>query len=170
MAPQLRTLGVGAKVTCLSKYVHPSHHIHEKYPNPVSRHCLEGCVVVHQELKKVSQHIRDKYPNPVCGHHLEVCVVVRQELKKVSRRDQLCIIVHHNNFKTADGTIVELHVVKSYWKVVEEGDSDFFFLMILLQRRRGSRNQFQLHCLMSSIKQSMDNPPKTTQSKHSMGW
>ena len=97
MAPQLRRLGVGAKVTCLSKFVHPS------------------------------QHIRDKYPNPVSGHRLEGCVVVRQELKKVSRRDQLCIVVHHDEFKTADGTIVELHAVKRYWKVVEEGDSDFFF-------------------------------------------
>ena len=97
MAPQLHRLGVGAKVTCLSKFVHPSQHIRDKYPNPVSGHCLEGCVVV--------------------------C----QELKKVSRRDQLCIIVHHDEFKTADGTIVELHAVKRHWKVVEECDSDFFF-------------------------------------------
>ena len=97
MALWLHRLGVGAKVICLSKFVHPS------------------------------QHIRDKYPNPVSGHRLEGCVVVRQELKKVSRHDQLCVIVHHNEFKTADSTIVELHAVKRYWKVVEEGDSDFFF-------------------------------------------
>ena len=54
-------------------------------------------------------------------------MVDRQELKKVSRHDQLCIVVHHDEFKTADGTIVELHAAKRYWKVVEEGDSDFFF-------------------------------------------
>ena len=54
-------------------------------------------------------------------------MVVRQDLKKVSRCDQLCIIVHHDEFKTADSTIVELHGVKRYWKVVEEGDSDLFF-------------------------------------------
>ena len=136
MAPQLCRLGVRAKVTCLSKFVHPSQHICDKYPNPVSGHCLEGCVVVCQELKKVSRH------------------------------NQLCIVVHHDEFKTADSTIVELHAVKRYWKKATVISS----LMILLQRRRGRRNQFQLHCLMSSIKQSMDNPLKTTQSKHSVGW
>ena len=97
MALQLCRLGVGAKVTCLSKFVHPSQHICDKYPNPVSGHCLEGCVVV------------------------------RQELKKVSRHDQLCVVAHHDEFKTADSTIVEVHAVKRYWKVVEEGDRDFFF-------------------------------------------
>ena len=97
MALQLRRLGVRAKVICLSKFVHPSQHICDKYPNPVSGHCLERCVVVCQELKKVSRH------------------------------NQLCIVVHHSEFKTADSIIVELHVVKRYWKVVEEGDSDFFF-------------------------------------------
>ena len=45
----------------------------------------------------------------------------------MSRHDQLCIVIHHDEFKTADGTIVELHVVKRYCKVVEEGDIDFFF-------------------------------------------
>ena len=89
--------------------------------------------------------------------------------KKVSRHDQLCIIVHHDKFKTADGTIVELHGVKRYWKVVEEGDSDSFFDDPVAMRR-GRRNQFQLHCLMLLIKQSTDNPLKTTQLKHSVGW
>ena len=97
MAPQLRRLGVGAKCSCLSRFVHPS------------------------------QHIRDKYPNPVSGHRLEGCLTIRQEVKEVSRRDQLCIIVHHDDFKTADGEFIELHAVKRYFKVTEEGDLDLFF-------------------------------------------
>ena len=97
MAPQLRRLGVGAKCSCLSRFVHPS------------------------------QHIRDIYPNPVSGHHLEGCLTIPQEVKKVSRRDQLCIIVHHDDFKTADGEFIKLHAVKRYFKVTEEGDPDLFF-------------------------------------------
>ena len=45
----------------------------------------------------------------------------------MSRRDQLCIIVHHDDFKTADGEFIELHAVKRYFKVTEEGDPDLFF-------------------------------------------
>ena len=97
MALQLRRLGVRAKCSCLSHFVHPS------------------------------QHIRDKYPNPVSGHRLEGCLTIRQEVKKVSRRDQLCIIVHHDDFKMADGEFIELHAVKQYFKVTEEGDPDLFF-------------------------------------------
>ena len=48
MAPQLRQLGVGTKTSCLSKFLHPSEQIRNKYPNPVAGHCLEGCVVVWQ--------------------------------------------------------------------------------------------------------------------------
>ena len=97
MAPRLGRLGVGAKVSCLSRFIHPSHEIREKYPNPVS------------------------------GHRLEGCTTIRQEVKKVSRRDQLCIIVHHDGFKTAEGDYIELHAVKRYWKVSEEGDTDLLF-------------------------------------------
>ena len=45
----------------------------------------------------------------------------------MSRRDQLCVIVHHDDFKTADGEFIELHAVKWYFKVTEEGDPDLFF-------------------------------------------
>ena len=97
MAPQLHCLGVGVKVTCLTRFLHPS------------------------------EHIRAKYPNPVSGHRLEVCVAVHQELKKVTRKDQLCVIVHHDNFKTAEDVFIKLHAVKHYFKVTEEGDQDLFF-------------------------------------------
>ena len=97
MAPHLRRLGVGAKTSCLSKFIHPS------------------------------EHIRNKYPNPIQGHRLEGCVVVRQEVKKVSRRDQLCVVIHHDDFKTSSDDFVELYAVKRYLKVTEEGSPDYFF-------------------------------------------
>ena len=80
------------------------------------------CQFVH-----LSQYIGDKYPNPVSGHHLEGCLTIHQEVKKVSRQDQLCIIVHHDDFKTADGEFIKLHAIKWYFKVIEEGDPDLFF-------------------------------------------
>ena len=96
MAPQLRQLGVGAKTSCLSKFLHPS------------------------------EQIRNKYPNPVAGHRLEGCVVVRQEMKSMSWKDQLCIVVQHDDFKAGDDHI-ELHAVKCYFRVTTEGDLDLFF-------------------------------------------
>ena len=96
MAPQLRRLGVGAKTSCLSKFLHPS------------------------------EQIRNKYPNPVAGHRLEGCVVVRQEIKSVSRKDQLCVVVRHDDFKAGEDHI-ELHAVKRYFRVTMEGDPDLFF-------------------------------------------
>ena len=37
------------------------------------------------------------------------------------------LIVHHEDFKNDNDTYIELHVVKRYWKVHKEGDSDYFF-------------------------------------------
>ena len=45
----------------------------------------------------------------------------------MSRQDQLCIIIHHDNFKTVDGEFIKLHAIKQYFKVTEEGDPDLFF-------------------------------------------
>ena len=54
-------------------------------------------------------------------------MVVHQELKKVTRKDQLCVIVHHDNFKTTEDAFIKLHAVKHHFKVTEEGDQDLFF-------------------------------------------
>ena len=54
-------------------------------------------------------------------------MVVRQEVKKVSRRDQLCVMVHHNDFKTSSDDFIKLYAVKHYMKVTEEGSPDYFF-------------------------------------------
>ena len=50
-----------------------------------------------------------------------------QEVKNVSRRDQLTLIVHHKEFKHADGTFIELYTIKRYWKVHQLGHLDYFF-------------------------------------------
>ena len=96
MALQLRRILVRAKTSCLSKFMHPSEHIRNIFPNPVAGHCLEGCIVV------------------------------RQEVKHVTKRDQLCFVVQHNDFK-ADDKHIKLHAVKRYFRVMEEGDPDLFF-------------------------------------------
>ena len=73
-----------------------------------------------------SEHMRNKFPNPVPGHRLEGCIAVRQEVKHVTKRDQLCVVVRHDDFK-ADDEHIELHAVKRYFQVMEEGDPDLFF-------------------------------------------
>ena len=42
-------------------------------------------------------------------------MVVRQEVKKVSRRDQLCVVIHHDDFKTSSDDFVKLYAVKRYF-------------------------------------------------------
>ena len=46
-----KTHGVGATVSCLIKFLHPSELIRNKFPNPVNGQRLDGCITVRQELK-----------------------------------------------------------------------------------------------------------------------
>ena len=93
---QTKQHGKGAIVSALSRLIHPS------------------------------EHIRNKFPNPVHGHQLAGCVTLRQEVKKVNHKDQLCLIVHHDDFKN-DDDFIELHAVVKHWKVEVEGDPDLCF-------------------------------------------
>ena len=97
MAPRLGHHGDGATVSALIKFIHPS------------------------------EHIRNKFPNPCSGQRLLDCITIRQEVKPVSRKEQLTLIVHHEDFKNDDDSYIELYAVKRYWKVHKEGDSDYFF-------------------------------------------
>ena len=47
--------------------------------------------------------------------------------KEGLRRDQLCVVIHHNDFKTSSDDFVKLCAVKCYLKVTEEGSPDYFF-------------------------------------------
>ena len=71
-------------------------------------------------------------------------MVVCQELKKVTRKDQLCVIVHHDDFKTMEDVFIEIHAVKRYFKVTEEGNQDLFFDAVV----EGSEEQANplIHC------------------------
>ena len=53
--------------------------------------------------------------------------MICQEVKNVSRRDQLTLIVHHKEFKHADGTFIKPYAIKQYWKVHQLGHLDYFF-------------------------------------------
>ena len=97
MAPSSCEYGVGAIVSALIRFIHPS------------------------------EHIRRKFPNPVAGQQLSDCQTVRQEMKKVSRKDQLVIVVHHEDFKTEEGDFIDLYAAKRYWKVHKGGDADLRF-------------------------------------------
>ena len=56
-----------------------------------------------------------------------LCITVRQEVKKINRREQLLLVVMHDDFVNGEGNHQELHGVKKYWQVETEGDQDFFF-------------------------------------------
>ena len=88
----------GGTVSCLIKFLHPS------------------------------QLIRNKFPNPTSGQRLEGCITVCQEVKRINRKDQLSIVIHHNDFKEADEEMFqELYAVKKHFTIQAEGDPDFFF-------------------------------------------
>ena len=82
MALQSDNHGVGAIVSALLRFIHPS------------------------------EHIRNKFPNVVQGQQLENGITIRQEVKKVSRKEQLVLVVRHEDFKNPDNSYIELHGMK----------------------------------------------------------
>ena len=128
--PHTKHLGKGAIVSSLLKFLHPS------------------------EL------IRKKYPNPVHGHHLSGCIALRQEVKKVNRKEQLCLVVHHLEFKTGD-EYDALHAVVKHWKVHTEGDPDLFFT----ERREpvGQQKKHEQTPLPAAIDDQLSNQATTEQ-------
>ena len=97
MAPSTCDHGVGAIVLALIRFIHPS------------------------------KHIRRMFPNPVAGQQLSDCQTIRQEMKKVSRKDELVIVVHHEDFNMEEGDFIDLYAVKCYGKVHKGGDEDLRF-------------------------------------------
>ena len=98
MSPRKKTHGKGGTVSCLIKFLHPS------------------------------QLIRNTFLNPTSGQRLEGCITVHQEVKRINRKDQLSIVIHHDDFKEADEeTFQELYAVKKHFTIQAEGDPNFFF-------------------------------------------
>ena len=102
MSPWKKAHGKGATVSCLIKFLHLSQLICNKYPNPENEQRLEGC--------------------------LTIC----QEVKKINRKDQLAIVVKHDDFIGTDQEPQELYAVKKHFSIKVEGDLDFFFNVSLV--------------------------------------
>ena len=82
MALQSDNDGVGAIVSALLRFIH------------------------------LSKHICNNFPNVVQGQRLENCVTIREEVKKVSWKEQLVLVVCHEDFKYPDDSYIELHGIK----------------------------------------------------------
>ena len=95
-APQSDNHGVSAIVSALLRFIHPS------------------------------EHIRNKFPNVVQGRWLENSVTIRQEVEKVSQKEQLVLVVCHEDFKNPNDKYIELHGMNRYWKVSQEVQPDYF--------------------------------------------
>ena len=50
-----KNMGLGAKVSVLMKYLHPSEHIRKRFPNAESNHRLIGCIVKGKDEKTVNR-------------------------------------------------------------------------------------------------------------------
>ena len=96
MAPRKKTLGVGAVISAMLMFVHLSALVRKKYLNLKNHQRLVGCRIL------------------------------RQEVKQISRKDQLSLVVTHEDFKDADGNLEELHAVKKHCTTQHEGDPGFF--------------------------------------------
>ena len=92
-----KRMGKDAKVSVLTKYLHPSRLINQVLPNAESNLRLQNCIIV------------------------------RLEVKKIRRLDQLAVVLKHDDFKTNDGAFEEIYTVSRWCSVTEEGPSDFFF-------------------------------------------
>ena len=90
-------------------------------------HCVGAIVLALIHFIHPSEHIRQKFPNPVAGQRLSDCQTIQQEMKKVMQKDQLIIVVHHEDFKMDAGDFINLYVEKCYWKVQKAGNADLRF-------------------------------------------
>ena len=64
---------------------------------------------------------------PINRHRLEGLRILRQEVKNVSRKDQLAIVFTHPEIKNSNDKFIELHAIRRWVTVTEEGDADYFF-------------------------------------------
>lgn len=91
------TMGEGAVVSVLAKFIHPSEHIRRVLPNVAKNHRVNNLVV-----KGVGK-------------------------KVIRRKEQEVVIFVSDEFKTDDGTIPEMYAVQRYCQIVREGPADKYF-------------------------------------------
>jgi hypothetical protein len=97
MPPSTMTMGDGATVSILARFIHPS------------------------------EHIRTNYPNRETTLRLGGFKVLRLDTKKVSRQDQLCVIFTHDDFKHGDDYIPLHAVRRNVKITTEGPRREFFF-------------------------------------------
>lgn len=105
MSREKKTMGVGAVVSALSRMIHPSASIREKYPNPQHRHRLENLLVI------------------------------RQEAKKINHREQMAIVMRHDDFPG-----VELYCVEKFVRIETSGSVEHYFTTVAAARVQEDEN------------------------------
>ena len=131
MALQSDNHGVGAIVLALLRFIYPS------------------------------KHICNKFPNVVQDQQLENCVTIRQEVKKVSQKEQLVLVGHHEDFTNPDDSYIELHGVKQYWKVSQEGHPDYVFDAIATTDEKANSQEEAL--MPEAVSEHINGNSRTTE-------
>ena len=90
----------------------------------MGRDAMVSCIMKNLHPSKV---LRDAFKNLPMGHRLGGLTVKRMEKKKINLKDQLAIIVTHNDIKDLEGNLIELHASKRWFVVTKEGPVDYFF-------------------------------------------
>lgn len=65
----------------------------------------DAVVSVLSRMIHLSAHIRERFINPVKGHRLKNCVVLREEMKKIQRKDVMAVVFCHDDFKKDEDLI-----------------------------------------------------------------
>jgi Transposase IS4 len=95
-----KRFGVGANVTVLTRFLHPSAAIRHRHNNRT-------------------------LPN---NHRTNNLIIVRQETKYVRRKEQICFVYQHDDYKEHDNlTSIELYSVRKHAKCIQEGPDNLFF-------------------------------------------
>jgi hypothetical protein len=98
MTPRKKQIGAGAKVTCITKFLNPGAAVQTKHDNNIPK-----------------------------NHITTDLVVIRQQSITITRRKQLCCVYRHPNYVKENGDPLELHSIKRFTNIIEEGDPDLFF-------------------------------------------
>ena len=84
-------------------------------------------VSVMMKYHQPSGLINEVLQNYKSNQRLNNCIIVRLEKKNVNCRNQLVIMLKHEDFKTNDGEPEEIYTVIRWCKVEEECPSNMFF-------------------------------------------
>ena len=69
--------------------------------------------------------------------------------------------MHHEEFKHADGTFIELYTIKRYWKVDQSGHLDYFFDRVQNQQENEDKTKDTL--VPEAVDDHLNGEIRTTQ-------